>query len=183
MKTLRHLEQAPGPASGSACAATAPRCLQALACFAISALTASPQAWGEGAGAQVWVNPGFYSQHLRSGGQFRSDNLGVGAEAAFSADHAVLGGTFMNSDDRRSNYAAYWWRPLHWKFGAAAVHAGVVAAALDGYPNYRGGGWFVAPIPAVAIEGERFGVNLMLVPTIRNRVQGAIAVQLKLRVW
>ncbi len=102
---------------------------------------------------------------------------------ALSADHAVMAGSFINSDGMRSQYGAYWWRPMHWKFSQAGVHAGIVAAALNGYPNYRNGDWFVAPIPAIAIEGDRIGANVMIVPTIKNRVQGAIAVQIKVRVW
>ena len=154
-----------------------------LACFSIPAALASANARSDEFQSQVWLNPGFYSQHFKSGGPFRSNNLGLGAEVVFSADHAVMGGAFINSDGARSKYGAYWWRPLHWKLGGAGLSAGVVAAALDGYPNYRNGGWFVAPIPALAIEGDRVGANLMVVPTIKNRVQGAIAVQVKVRVW
>ena len=150
---------------------------------AMMAAFSSQNARGDEPPTQVWVNPGFYSQHFKSSTRFRSDNWGVGAEVTFSPDHAVLAGSFINSDDRRSQYGAYWWRPLHWTVSDVGVHAGVVAAALDGYPNYRNGGWFVAPIPAVAIEGSRIGANIMVVPTIKNRVQGAIAFQLKLRVW
>jgi len=157
--------------------------LAAIACVAMMAAFSSQNARGDEPPTQVWVNPGFYSQHIKSSTRFRSDNWGVGAEVTFSPDHAVLAGSFINSDDRRSKYGAYWWRPLHWTVSDASVHAGVVAAALDGYPNYRNGGWFVAPIPAVAIEGSRIGANIMVVPTIKNRVQGAIAFQLKLRVW
>lgn len=157
--------------------------LAAIACCAIVTSFASQSARSEEPPAQVWVNPGFYSQHLKSGGRFRSDNWGVGAEVTFAPDHSMMAGSFINSDGMRSRYGAYWWRPLHWKFGDVGVHAGVVAAALDGYPNYRNGGWYVAPIPAVAIEGGRIGANVMIVPTIKNRVQGAVAIQLKLRVW
>ncbi len=153
-----------------------------VACLAIPAILASAGARGEEI-RTVWVNPGFYSQHFKSSAQFRSNNLGVGAEVALSADHAVMAGSFINSDGMRSQYGAYWWRPLHWKFSQAGVHAGIVAAALNGYPNYRNGDWFVAPIPAIAIEGDRVGANVMIVPTIKNRVQGAIAVQIKVRVW
>jgi hypothetical protein len=155
----------------------------AIACFAILAIVASQSAQSDDLPTQVWVNPGFYSQHFKSSSNFRSDNWGVGAEMALSPEHAVLAGSFINSDGRRSQYGAYWWRPVYWKYNDVGVHAGVVAATLDGYPNYRNGGWFVAPIPAIAIEGGRVGANVMVVPTIKNRVQGAIAMQLKIRVW
>ena len=83
----------------------------------------------------------------------------------------------------RTRYGAYQWRPLHWRVAGLDVGAGVALGAFDGYPNYRHGGWFVAPLPVLAIEGTRFGVNLSVIPTIRNRLDGALAVQVKLRVW
>jgi hypothetical protein len=58
---------------------------------------------------------------------------------------------------------------------------GVLLAAFDGYPNYRAGAWLLAPLPVLAIKGERFGVNVSGVPTIRGRLDGAIAVQFKVR--
>jgi len=38
-------------------------------------------------------------------------------------------------------------------------------------------------LPVLAIEGERFGVNFGIVPTIQDKVYGAVILQLKLRVW
>src|SRR6478609_3439958 len=84
--------------------------LAAIACCAIVASLSSQSARCEETSPQIWVNPGFYSQHFKSGGQFRGDNWGVGAEVTFSPDHSLLAGSFINSDDRRSKYGAYWWR-------------------------------------------------------------------------
>lgn len=97
--------------------------------------------------------------------------------------HVASAGTFMNSNDERSRYVAYSWRPLHRRPGGLDVRLGIIAAALDGYPNYRDGGWFLAPLPLLAVEGKWLGANLSVVPTIPDRLEGAIAVQLKLRVW
>ena len=132
---------------------------------------------------EVWVNPGFYSQHFDRSARFRSDNWGVGAEWAFATDHAVMAGSFINSDSRRSQYGAYLWRPWHWTLGGFTVGAGAAATVINGYPNYRNGDWFVAAMPVLSIEGQRFGANVIVVPTIKDRVQGAIAVQFKIRVW
>jgi hypothetical protein len=95
----------------------------------------------------------------------------------------VIGGTYINSNRARTHYGAYEWRPLHWQIAGLDVGAGVAVGAFDGYPNYRNGGWFVAPLPLLAIEGTRFGVNLSVIPTIKNRLDGALAIQVKLRVW
>ena len=63
------------------------------------------------------------------------------------------------------------------------MHAGIAIGGFDGYPRYRNGGWFPAALPMLAVEGERAGVNLYFVPTIANRLNGALAIQFKLRVW
>ncbi len=47
----------------------------------------------------------------------------------------------------------------------------------------RNGGWFVAPVPVLAIEGKRLGVNLSVIPNYKDRLHGAFAMQVKLRVW
>jgi hypothetical protein len=98
-------------------------------------------------------------------------------------DHAVIGGGYINSNRAHTRYVAYEWRPMHWQLAGLDVSAGVAVGAFDGYPNYRNGGWFIAPLPIVAVEGERFGVNLSVIPAIRNRLDGALAIQAKFKVW
>lgn len=131
----------------------------------------------------VWINPGIYSHHLDRSTHFRGNNVGLGAEVLIAPDHAVMAGSFINSESARSRYGAYAWRPLHWQFGGIGVSAGVILGAFDGYPRYRNGAWFIAPMPVLAVEGKRLGVNLSLIPSLKNRVDGAIAIQVKLRVW
>ncbi len=132
---------------------------------------------------QVWLNPGIYSQHFDSGKGLRNNNIGFGAEVMLSNDHVLMGGSFINSNRARTRFAAYEWRPLHWKFYGADVGAGIALGAFDGYPNYRNGGWFVAPLPMLSVEGRYLGANISLIPTVKNRFDGALAVQVKLRVW
>jgi hypothetical protein len=59
----------------------------------------------------------------------------------------------------------------------------LVAAALDGYPRNKDGGWFVVALPLLAVQGKRLGFNLTIIPTIENKVYGAVALQVRLRVW
>ena len=132
---------------------------------------------------QVWINPGIYSRHFDRNTQFREDNIGLGAEILFALDHALMGGTFINSQRARTQYGAYQWRPLHWQPAGVDVSAGVIVGAFDGYPRYREGAWFIAPMPILAIEGKRIGVNFSIVPSLKDRLDGAVAVQIKLRVW
>lgn len=132
---------------------------------------------------QVWVNPGFLSRHFERDKGFREDNWGVGAEAVLKPDHAVMAGNYLNSNGDRSNYLAYLWRPLHWRPDGIEVSAGITIGAFDGYQNANNGGWYVVPVPLLAVEGRRLGANFTIWPTIKDRVPGAIVVQLKLRVW
>ena len=132
---------------------------------------------------QVWINFGALSYHFDRSKDLRENNIGLGAEVLLARDHAVMAGTYLNSDNARTHYAAYLWRPLHWKPAYANVSAGVAVGAFDGYPRVGNGGWFVAPLPVLAIEGRYIGANFTIVPTIENHLYGAIAVQFKLRVW
>ena len=59
---------------------------------------------------QVWLDPGFFSYHLKEG-NYRQDNYGFGVGVFVAPEHGFLAGTFLNSNDERSHYAAYHWRP------------------------------------------------------------------------
>ena len=132
---------------------------------------------------QVWINPGFFSYHFDRSEDFREANWGWGVEVVFTPDHAGMAGNFLNSDGERSNYAAYQWRPLRWQPWGLQVSAGIALGAFDGYPKVNDGGWFAAPLPLLAVEGKRVGANFSIVPTIEDKVHGAIILQIKLRVW
>lgn len=132
---------------------------------------------------QVWLNAGTFSYHFNRDKDFRENNAGIGAEVWLTEVHALMGGTFINSDGARSHYAAYQWRPLHWQVAAVRIGAGITLGAFDGYPRYRNGEWFPAALPALSAEYKLVGVNLFLVPTIPDRLDGALSIQLKLRIW
>jgi hypothetical protein len=152
-------------------------------CSILFAATAQADAAPEESWPQVWLNPGIYSQHFDSSKGLRNNNIGFGAEVMLADDHELMAGSFINSNRARTHYAAYEWRPLHWQFFGLNVGAGIAVGAFDGYPNYRNGAWFVAPLPMLAVEGKRFGANISIIPTVANRFDGAIAVQIKMRVW
>lgn len=150
----------------------------ALSAAAAEAGANPPETW-----PQVWLNPGIYSQHFDSGKGLRNNNIGFGAEVMLARDHVLMAGSFINSNRARTHFGAYEWRPLHWQYSGFEVGAGIAIGAFDGYPNYRNGGWFVAPLPLLAIEGKTLGANISLIPTVKNRFDGALAAQVKLRVW
>ena len=154
-----------------------------LSFAAVAATDGRAQQTADSAPAQLWLNPGTFSRHFDRHKNLREDNTGLGAELRLADNHALAAGSFINSDRARSRYGAYLWRPLHWQSAGVTVHAGLALGAFDGYPRYRDGGWFPAALPMLSIERERAGVNLYFVPTIANRLEGAIAVQVKIRIW
>ncbi len=131
---------------------------------------------------QVWISPGIYSRHFDTSKNLRNDNPGPSVEVAAARRHAFLAGSYINSNRQRTYYAVYAWRALHWQVAGVDLNAGVALGAFDGYPNYRNGGWFVAPLPLLAVEGRHLGVNLSIIPTIENRLDGAFSIQAKLRI-
>ena len=151
--------------------------------LALGAAVSSARAADAEFAPQLWLNPGIYSYHFDRSQNFREDNVGIGAELLISPDHGLMAGTYVNSDRVTTRYGVYEWRPLHWQVAGADLSLALLMGAFDGYPRYRNGGWFLAAMPVLAIEGKRFGVNLGIVPTIKDRLEGAVAVQVKLRVW
>ena len=131
---------------------------------------------------QIWLNPGIYAFHFDRDKDLRDDNIGFGVEVVVAPDHAVGAGSYVNGNRTRLRYAAYAWRPLHWRPSGADVLLGVVAGAFDGTPTIGTAAGSLRRCRC-SIEGRRLGVNLSVIPTIRDRVDGAIAIQLKLRVW
>ena len=128
---------------------------------------------------EVWINPGFYSYHFQRDKGLNDSNPGFGAEYRFSTVASATVGRFYNSDRYYSNYAGVYYQP--WQIGP--VRIGAVAGGFNGYPKMRNGGWFLAAIPALSVEYQRVGVNVAIVPTYKDRLYGAISVQLKLKVF
>ncbi len=127
--------------------------------------------------AELWVNPGFYSYHLQRNKGLNDSNPGLGAEYRFSNVASVTLGRFYNSDRAYSNCAGVYYQP--WQIGP--VRLGAVAGGFSGYPKMRNGGWFLAAIPTASFEYQRVGINVAVVPTYKDRLYGAISVQLKFK--
>ena len=125
--------------------------------------------------ADVWLNPGFYSYHLQRDRGFNNVNTGLGIEASLTDSYSVTAGFFRNSDRETSRYIGVYAMP--YKIGA--FKAGAAIGAFDGYPKMRDGGWFPALIPTVAYEGSQFGLNVSFIPTVGDKLHGAVTFQLK----
>jgi hypothetical protein len=134
-----------------------------------------------GQGTQVWLNPGFFSHHLKRDQDYRQDNYGFGAEVFVAPRHGFLAGSFINSNRERSRYGGYHWRPWHWRPAGVNLSAGFVFGLVDGYSNTNHGDWFPVVLPVLSAEYGHFGANLSFIPHPSNGA--ALALQFKLRVW
>jgi len=127
--------------------------------------------------SRLWLNAGFYSAHFDTGKGLRDANPGIGAEYKLDETWALTAGHFINSDNAHSNYVGAYYQP--WTVAGAKV--GVVGGVFNGYPKAWNGGWFPALLPVASWEGQRFGLNVALVPPLKDRLYGAVSFQLKVR--
>lgn len=125
---------------------------------------------------EVWINVGGFSRHFDRRSDYNERNFGFGIEWRHSPEVAVMAGVYDNSLGKPSQYAAVNWQP--WQIGP--VKLGAALGLLNGYPGIERGGTFFAALPMATIEGKRFGVNLGLIPSMKN-VDGAVLLQFKIR--
>ncbi len=143
--------------------------MKRLACL-ICAVSALGSARAELDASRLWLNAGFYSAHFDTDKGLRNANPGLGFEYRISDDWGATAGRFINSDDARSSYIGAYYQPWRW----GTMKLGVVAGAFNG-------GWFPAVIPAASLESGHWGLNVALVPPLKDRLYGALSFQLKFR--
>ena len=148
-----------------------------LAGFGVSAARADEASAAAADQPQIWINVGGFSRHFDRDPRYNENNFGFGIEWRRSPELAVMAGVYDNSLGKPSQYAAINWQP--WQIGP--VKLGAAIGILNGYPAISRGGTFFAALPMASIEGRRFGINLGLIPSIKN-VDGAVLLQFKLRI-
>lgn len=128
--------------------------------------------------SSLWLNPGLYSYHFDRNRDFNSNNVGLGAEYQISTITSITAGFYRNSYYQSSSYIGAYWQPI----GIGPMKLGVVSGLFNGYSNTNNGGWFPAVLPALTVEGDLFGCNLLFIPTVPNRIAGSVSLQLKIKV-
>ena len=128
---------------------------------------------------EVWVDSGFASYHFDRDKGLNGNNYGLGAEYRYSTVSALTAGRVYNSNREFSDYLGVYYQPLQ----IGPFRVGAVAGGFNGYPNMKNGGWFLAAVPMIGAEWGRFGINLAIVPTLQNRLYGAVSLQIKVKVW
>lgn len=151
--------------------------LACLLCASLAALTAQAQAQAQFDASRLWVNAGFYSAHFDTDQGLRNANPGIGLEYRIDPNWSATAGRFLNSNNADSSYVGAYYQP--WTY--AGVKLGVVAGAFNGYPKAYNGGWFPAIIPTATLESGHWGLNVALVPPLKDRLYGALSFQLKYR--
>lgn len=145
--------------------------------LALVLLACAPLAHAEFEANRLWLNAGFYSAHFDTNKGLRNANPGLGFEYKLDDAWSATAGRFINSDNAHSNYIGAYYQP--WTVAGAKL--GVVGGAFNGYPKAFNGGWFPAVIPVATWEGQQFGLNVALVPPLKDRLYGAVSFQLKFR--
>ena len=147
------------------------------ALLALALLACAPLVHAEFEASRLWLNAGFYSAHFDTGKGLRNANPGLGFEYRMNDDWSATAGRFINSDNAHSSYVGAYYQP----WTVSGIKLGVVGGAFNGYPKAFNGGWFPAVIPVATWEGERFGLNVALLPPLKDRLYGAVSFQLKVR--
>ena len=129
--------------------------------------------------SQTWLNGGFYSYHFQRDKGLNDSNPGLGLEYRYSTVASVTAGRFYNSDREYSNYLGWYYQPVT----LGPFRLGAVLGAFNGYPKMREGGWFPAAIPVISYEYKRVGLNLGIVPSYKDRLYGAFAFQVKVKLF
>lgn len=127
--------------------------------------------------SQLWINAGMASYHFQQDKNFNNGNWGAGLEYRFNTVASLTAGRFYNSDRDYSNYAGLYYQPI----AIGPIKVGAVLGGFNGYPTTNNGGWFAAALPALTWEGNWVGANVFVIPTIGDRVHGAISLQLKFK--
>lgn len=95
------------------------------------------------------------SYHFDRSRKWNERNVGIGLRYQINPDWAVQAGTYDNSFNRRTNYLAATWTPLH----AGPVALGVFGGLVSGYKMP------VAAGLAAHIQGDRLSFTLRGVPS------------------
>ncbi|MEW6705165.1 MAG: hypothetical protein AB1430_09980 [Pseudomonadota bacterium] len=132
---------------------------------------------------ELWVTSGFRSHHTKNRARYNERNDGLGLEWRWAPDWQVNAGHYRNSVRRGSTYAQLGWTPLETTLPLELrLRAGAAVGVINGYTKVRRGGYFGTLVPVVSLESRHVGLNLVYIPSVGKRVNGAYALQLKVRV-
>lgn len=136
---------------------------------------------------KLWVTSGFFSKHLSTDHApkrgYNETNSGIGVEYVVNDNWRIAGGTYKNSVYRDSRYLQAVWSPdaTSINFTGGRLALGVAAGLIDGYPMLNHGKVSPALLPVASLEYKLVGVNLTYIPTVGSNIDGAVALQFKVK--
>lgn len=116
------------------------------------------------------------SYHVNPAEHYNENNLGLGVEYRRDALIATAG-AYRNSAYKNSVYAMVGALPIE----VGPFKMGGLVGIANGYPLMNNGGIVPAAAGIIALEGERAGVNLVIIPGIKEKTPLTIAVQVKVK--
>jgi hypothetical protein len=123
--------------------------------------------------ADTWISLGGGSLHSCHSCDYNDFNPGLGIQKKVNTDLRLLGGVYYNSYHKVTVYAGAGYQP--WQYGS--VRLGILGAVVTNYDNLRVP---IMALPALSIEGNRVGVDILGFPSVGSRT-GLITVNLKYR--
>lgn len=124
----------------------------------------------------TWLHLGAVSYHFNRDKGYNEVNAGIGLEHQFTATHSIGAGVYRNSERNISGYAVYGLTPLV----LGPVKIGALIGAANGYSAHEGR-WFPVALPVAMGQWGQFGINLTIIPSIKEKIDGGIAMQFKWR--
>lgn len=165
--------------------------MAATAAFALLASTVNAQSFNEPLHdtGRLWLTSGFFSQHsnpeMGPEGGYNESNKGLGIEYALTTNWRVAAGAYKNSYYKTTRYAQTVWLPdlTSTNVPGGRISLGASFGFVDGYADLNNGGAYPAILPVLSAEWGHAGANLVYIPSIKGTTSGAVALQLKLRLY
>lgn len=143
-----------------------------------------------------WVNGGLFSYHFNRTPGYQEKNIGWGIQIDISSslsnndeeeneyseltEYSIVAGSYNNSIYKQTNYVGLVWYPFNVQ-DELNYRYGFLIATMDGYTAINNGGNFLAMLPVASIEGEKYGANIIYIPTLNGIIDGCLALQLKIK--
>lgn len=126
--------------------------------------------------ADTWLTINTGSYHVNAKKNYNQQNYGAGIEYQ-SGELILMAGGYRNSAYKNSLYAMGGWLPL--KYGN--IKAGAMLGIVNGYPGMNDGGIIPVAAGIVSAEYGHVGVNLILLPTSKEKTPLTLGFQVKFK--
>jgi hypothetical protein len=123
--------------------------------------------------ADTWISVGGGTEHFCHTCGYNNFNPGLGVQHDYNADVKLIAGGYYNSFHKTSLYGGAAYQPLQYSI----IKFGVVSGLVSNYNNLRVP---VMVLPALSIEGERVGVDILGGPSVGN-YKGLVTANLKFK--